>query len=86
MGASGIDSARRGGRYETEVAVTVLSFGTYQAASFVSNGMAGTVASRHCAINQLCLARVPAIEPYLDGYRAFLLRMARHQRTRPGRT
>ena len=65
-------------------AVTVLTLGTYQAASFTRNGLAATVASRHCRINQLSLARVPAIEPYLDGYRAFLLRMARHQRTRPG--
>jgi hypothetical protein len=67
-------------------AVTVLTFGTYQAACFVSNGVAGTLASRHFAINQIILAWVPAVEPYLDGYRAFLLRMARHRRTRPGRT
>lgn len=66
-------------------AVTVLTHGNYQAASFARNGVAGTVASRHCAINQLSLARVPAIEPYLDGYRALLRQLPRHLQTRPGR-
>ena len=49
---------------------TVLTSGTYQAASSACNGIAGTVAARHCAINQLSLARVPAIERYLDGHAA----------------
>jgi len=67
-------------------AVTVLAVGDYQAASFARNGMAGTVASRHCAINHLSLARVPAIDPYLDRYIAFLRQMPRRMQTRPGRT
>ena len=67
-------------------AVTVLTHGDYQAASFTRNGIAGTVASRHYAIDQLSLARVPAIDPYLDEYMAFLRQMPQRLRTRPGTT
>ena len=66
--------------------VTVLTHGGYQAASFTRNGIAGTVASRHCAIDQLSLARVPTIDPYLDEYMAFLREMPQRLRTRPGTT
>jgi hypothetical protein len=63
-------------------AVTVLSYRHYQAASFTRGGMAGTVGSRHCPLDQLSLARVPAIDPYLAGYTAFLQQMARRRRER----
>lgn len=64
-------------------AVTVLAHGDYQAASFAHNGISGTVASRHCPIDQLSLARVPAIDPYLDEYLAFLRDMPQRLRARP---
>jgi hypothetical protein len=63
-------------------AVTVLSYRQYQAAVFAGGGMAGTVGSRHCPLDQLRLARVPSIEPYLAGYTAFLSQMARERRRR----
>jgi hypothetical protein len=63
-------------------AVTVLSYRHYQTASFTHGGMAGTVGSRHCPLDQLSLARVPTIDPYLAGYTAFLQRMARRRRGR----
>jgi SPFH domain/Band 7 family protein len=63
-------------------AVTVLSCRHYQVASFPHAGMAGTIGSRHCPLDQLSLARVPAIDPYLAGYTAFLQRMACRRRGR----
>jgi hypothetical protein len=66
--------------------VAVLTHGDYQAATFTRNGLAGTVASRHYAIDQLSLARVPTIAPYLDEYMAFLREMPQRLRTRPGTT
>jgi hypothetical protein len=57
--------------------VSVLSFGHYQAARFADAATAGIIASRHCPLDQLTLAPVPAIEPYLAGYPAYL-RRARH--------
>jgi hypothetical protein len=64
------------------VAVSVLTCRHYQAASFRHGGTAGTVASRHCPLHRLNLGRVPAIDPYLDGYLAFLRQLARPRRTR----
>jgi hypothetical protein len=61
-------------------AVTALSDRHYQAAGFAGEGMAGTVATRHCPLDQLSIAPVAAIDPYLDGYLAFLQRLARHRR------
>jgi hypothetical protein len=63
-------------------AVTVLSYRHYQAAVFACGGMTGAVGSRHCPLDQLRLARVPSIEPYLAGYTAFLSGLARQWRRR----
>jgi hypothetical protein len=50
--------------------VTALSDRHYQAAGFARDGMAGTIATRHCPLDQLSVAPVTAIDPYLDGYLA----------------
>jgi hypothetical protein len=63
--------------------VSVLSLRHYQAARFADASTAGTIASRHCPLDQLALAPVPAIEPYLAGYTRFLRRMARHMQAGP---
>jgi hypothetical protein len=63
--------------------VSVLSLRHYQAAQFTDATTAGTIASRHCPLDQLTLAPVPAIEPYLAGYTRFLRRMGQHARTSP---
>ncbi len=63
-------------------AVTALSDRHYQAASFTCEGMAGTIATRHCPLGQLSIDRATPIDPYLDGYLAFLQRLARHRRAR----
>lgn len=63
--------------------VSVLSLRPYQAAQFTDATTAGTIASRHCPLDQLTLAPVPAIEPYLAGYTRFLRRMGQHVRTSP---
>jgi hypothetical protein len=39
--------------------------------------MTATIASRHCPLDQVSLAPVPAIEPCLAGYLSFLRRMGR---------
>ena len=54
--------------------VSVLSFRHYQAAQFADAATAGIIASRHYPLDQLTLAPVPAIEPYLAGSTAFLPR------------
>ena len=58
--------------------VSVLSFRHYQAARFADAAATGLIASRHCPLDQLTLAPVPAIEPYLAGCTAFWRRAARH--------
>jgi hypothetical protein len=58
--------------------VSVLPFRHYQAARFADAATTGMIASRHCPLDQLTLAPVPAIEPYLVGYTAFWQRAARH--------
>ena len=58
--------------------VSVLSFRHYQAARFADAATTGMIASRRCPLDQLSLAPVPAIEPYLAGYTAFCRRAARH--------
>ena len=58
--------------------VTVLRFRQYQAARFADGGTTGLIASRHYPLDQLTLAPVPAIEPYLVGSTAFARRAARH--------
>ena len=58
--------------------VSVLSFRHYQAARFADAATTGMIASRRCPLDQLSLAPVPAIEPYLAGYTAFCWRAARH--------
>ena len=58
--------------------VSVLSFRHYQAARFADAATTGLIASRHCPLDQLTLAPVPAIEPYLAGWTAFWRRAARH--------
>jgi hypothetical protein len=63
--------------------VSVLSLRHYQAARFADATTAGIIASRHCRLDQLTLAPVPAIEPYLAGYTRFLRRLAQHARTGP---
>jgi hypothetical protein len=63
--------------------VSMVSLRHYQAARFADTTTAGTIASRHCPLDQLTLARVPAIEPYLAGYARFLRRLAQHMRTAP---
>lgn len=66
--------------------VNVLTLRPYQAAQFTdATTTAGTIASRHCPLDQLTLAPVPAIEPYLAGYTRFLRRMGQHMRTSPSR-
>jgi hypothetical protein len=66
--------------------VNVLTLRPYQAAQFTdATTTAGTIASRHCPLDQLTLAPVPAIEPYLAGYTRFLRRMGQHVRTSPRR-
>ncbi|MBV9379357.1 MAG: hypothetical protein JO242_01625 [Streptosporangiaceae bacterium] len=62
--------------------MTALSDRHYQAAGFACGGMTGTIATRHCPLDQLSVGRVTAIDPYLDGYLAFLQRLARHRRVR----
>lgn len=62
------------------VAVTALSDRHYQAAAFACGGMTGTVATRHCKLSELSVAPVTAIDPYLDGYLAFLQQLARRRR------
>lgn len=57
--------------------VTVLSWRHYQAASFADATTAGVIASRHRPLDQVTMAPVPAIEPYLTGQTAFLRRLAR---------
>jgi hypothetical protein len=42
--------------------------------------MTGTIATRHCPLDQLSVATVAATDPYLDGYLAFLQRLARTRR------
>lgn len=61
-------------------AVTALSDRHYQAAAFAREGMTGTIATRHCPLGELSVAPVSAIDPYLDGYLAFLPRLARRRR------
>jgi hypothetical protein len=63
--------------------VSVLSMRHYQAAQFTDTTTAATIASRHCPLDQLTLAPVPAIEPYLAGYTRFLRRMGQHARASP---
>jgi hypothetical protein len=63
--------------------VSVLSMRHYQAAQFTDTTTAATIASRHCPLDQLTLAPVPAIEPYLAGYTRFLRRMGQHTRASP---
>jgi len=58
--------------------VSVLSFRHYQAARFADAATTGMIASRHCPLDQLTLAPVSAIEPYLAGGTAFQRRAARH--------
>ena len=58
--------------------VSVLAFRHYQAARFADAAATGMIASRHCPLDQLALAPVPAIEPYLAGATAFARRAARH--------
>jgi hypothetical protein len=65
--------------------VSLLSLQHYQAARFTDAATAGTIASRHCPLDQVTLAPVPAIEPYLADYTAFMRRMARRVRTAPSR-
>jgi hypothetical protein len=63
-------------------AVTALSDRHYRAAGFAGEGMTGTIATRHCPLDRLSVAPVTAIDPYLDGYLAFLQRLARTRRSR----
>ena len=58
--------------------MSVLSFRHYQAARFADAATTGIIASRHCPLDQLTLAPVPAIESYLAGSTAFWRRAARH--------
>jgi len=58
--------------------VSVLSWRHYQAARFADATTAGVIASCHCPLDQLTVAPVPAIEPYLVGHNAFMRRLARH--------
>jgi hypothetical protein len=63
--------------------VSVLLLRHYQAAPFTDATTAATIASRHCPLDQLTLAPVPAIEPYLAGYTRFLRRMGPHAPASP---
>lgn len=58
--------------------MSVLWFRHYQAARFADAATTGIIASRHCPLDQLTLAPVPAIEPYLAGCTAFWRRAAWH--------